>query len=105
MAHLPFCFMFELDRIAVGCRSFTVRFLEEQCVNSTANRRIMRSPGSEAMPAVIPGRIERCEPGISRFSDVQLHIVVRCGACHRAALCADPLASPRNDAGGSHRGD
>jgi hypothetical protein len=22
---------------------------------------------------------------------------VRCGACHRAALCADPLASPRND--------
>src|SRR6202040_2965515 len=29
-------------------------------------------------------------PGISRFR-------VRCGACHRAALCADPLASPRND--------
>src|ERR1700690_3712981 len=29
---------------------------------------------------VIPGRIERCEPGISRFSDVQLHIVVRCFA-------------------------
>jgi len=28
---------------------------------------------------------------------VQLHIVVRRGACHRAALCADPLASPRND--------
>src|SRR5882724_10183420 len=27
---------------------------------------------------------------ISRFR-------VRCGACHRAALCADPLASPRND--------
>jgi len=27
--------------------------------------------------------------GISRFR-------VRCGACHRAALCADPLASPRN---------
>src|ERR1700690_578223 len=36
-------------------------------------------------------------PGISRFYDVQLHIVVRCGACHRAALRADPLASPRND--------
>src|SRR5450631_4501558 len=28
--------------------------------------------------------------GISRFR-------VRCGACHRAALRADPLASPRND--------
>jgi hypothetical protein len=32
----------------------------------------------------------RTRPGISRFR-------VRCGACHRAALRADPLASPRND--------
>src|SRR5260370_28302792 len=46
---------------------------------------------------VIPGRIKdanlRCaiaHRGISRFR-------VRCGACHRAAPCADPLASPRND--------
>src|SRR5258708_3563848 len=37
------------------------------------------------------------EPGISRFSDAQLHIVVRCGACHRAGQRPDPLASPRND--------
>ncbi len=29
---------------------------------------------------------------------------VRCGACHRAALCADPLASPRNDGYGFTRG-
>src|SRR5712664_2461873 len=43
---------------------------------------------------VIPGWSEgpdrRCaiaHRGISRFR-------VRCGACHRAALCADPLASP-----------
>src|SRR5712675_2063477 len=34
--------------------------------------------------SVIPGHAKR-EPGISRFSDVQLHIVVRC------------FASPRND--------
>src|SRR5216684_6877931 len=34
--------------------------------------------------------VRRTRPGISRFR-------VRCGACHRAALCADPLASPRND--------
>src|SRR5258705_13996357 len=46
---------------------------------------------------VIPGRIKdanlRCaiaHRGISRLR-------VRCGACHRAAPCADPLASPRND--------
>src|SRR6266436_1632591 len=48
-------------------------------------------------PFVIPGWSEgpdlRCaiaHRGISRFR-------ARCGACHRAALCADPLASPRND--------
>src|SRR5450631_840792 len=34
--------------------------------------------------------VRRTRPGISRFR-------VRCGACHRAALRADPLASPRND--------
>src|ERR1700682_2352648 len=28
-----------------------------------------------------------------------LEIPVRRGACHRAALCADPSASPRNDSG------
>ena len=39
---------------------------------------------------VIPGHRESDEPGISRFR-------VRCGAYHRAALCADPLASHRND--------
>jgi hypothetical protein len=37
--------------------------------------------------AVIPGWCESTRPGISRFSDVQLHIVVRC------------FASPRNDGG------
>jgi hypothetical protein len=36
------------------------------------------------------GMVRRTRPGISRFR-------VRCGACHRAALRADPLASPRND--------
>src|SRR5260221_5131415 len=36
------------------------------------------------------GMVRRTRPGISRFR-------VRCGACHRAAPCADPLASPRND--------
>jgi hypothetical protein len=47
--------------------------------------------------SVIPGWSEgpdlRCaiaHRGISRFR-------VRCGACHRAALRADPLAAPRND--------
>src|SRR5450631_1221129 len=47
--------------------------------------------------AVIPGwstgpdlRCAIAHRGISRFR-------VRCGACHRAALRADPLASPRND--------
>src|SRR4051794_35602796 len=35
--------------------------------------------------------------GISRFSDAQLRIMVRCGACHRAGQRPDPLASPRND--------
>src|SRR5882724_6337155 len=49
--------------------------------------------------SVIPGWCASTRPGISRFSDVQLHIGVRCGACHRAALCADPVASPRNDGG------
>src|SRR5712692_5375147 len=38
------------------------------------------------------GAARRAEPGISRFR-------VRRGACHRAAHCADPLASPRNDGG------
>src|ERR1700722_5027392 len=33
---LLFYFKFELDRVAVGCRSSTVGFLEEQYVNSTA---------------------------------------------------------------------
>jgi hypothetical protein len=36
---------------------------------------------------VIPGWCVSTRPGISRFSDVQLHIVVRC------------FASPRNDGG------
>jgi hypothetical protein len=36
------------------------------------------------------GMVRRTRAGISRFR-------VRCGACHRAALGADPLASPRND--------
>jgi hypothetical protein len=59
-------------------------FLEEQYVNSTADRRIMRSPGSEAISAVIPGRIERCEPGMTR--------VDRSGeSVHCAAHSFDPL--------------
>src|SRR5271169_5138608 len=32
--------------------------------------------------------VRRTRPGISRFSDVQLHIGVRCGACHRARIRA-----------------
>src|ERR1700682_6440918 len=36
------------------------------------------------------GMVRRTRAGISRFR-------VRCGACHRAALGADPLASTRND--------
>jgi hypothetical protein len=39
---------------------------------------------------VIPGWCASTRPGISRFR-------ARCGACHRAARRADPLASPRND--------
>src|SRR5450756_3214715 len=57
----------------------------------------VREPGM-ASP-VIPGWSEgpdlRCaiaHRGISRFR-------VRCGACHRTALGADPVASPRNDGG------
>src|ERR1700680_1936567 len=42
------------------------------------------------MQTVIPGGSVSTRPGISRFR-------VRCGARHRAALGADPLASPRND--------
>jgi hypothetical protein len=38
------------------------------------------------------GMVRRTRPGISRFSDVQLHIVVRC------------FASPRNDSGLLRRG-
>src|SRR6202790_555439 len=45
------------------------------------NRRV-REGGA---PASFRGANEMSEPGISRFSDVQLHIVVRC------------FASPRND--------
>jgi hypothetical protein len=41
------------------------------------------------------GAARRAEPGISRFR-------VRCGACHRAALCADPLASPRKNERNRH---
>ena len=33
-----------------------------------------------------------------RTSDAQLHVVVRCEACHWTALRADPPASPRNEA-------
>src|SRR5712671_5789608 len=58
---------------------------------------ITRSASDEILSVVIPGWSEgpdvRCaiaHRGISRFR-------ARCGACHRAALCADPLASPRND--------
>ena len=40
--------------------------------------------------AVIPGRCVSIEPGISRFR-------VWSGACHRAALCADPVGPSRND--------
>jgi hypothetical protein len=44
MAYLPFFyFKFELDRVAAGCRSFTVGFLEEQYVNSTAAYMSLRS--------------------------------------------------------------
>src|SRR6202790_1723299 len=57
----------------------------------------MRGRVSGTTRAVIPGWCVSIRPGISRFSDVQLHIIARCGACHRAALCAEPLASPRND--------
>jgi hypothetical protein len=35
------------------------------------------SEGTRNYLSVIPGRCEGIEPGISRFSDVQLHIVVR----------------------------
>src|SRR6202171_5618767 len=41
--------------------------------------------------------VRRTRPGISRFPDVQCTSEGHVGACHRAALCADPLAAPRND--------
>src|SRR5260221_13976574 len=53
-----------------------------------------RSKSTSVIPGWSEGPDLRCaiaHRGISRFR-------VRCGACHRAALCADPLASPRNDA-------
>ena len=60
--------------------------------------------GAQAAAFVIPGwsegpnlRSAIAHRGISRFSDVQLHIAVRCRACHRAAPCAAPVASPPND--------
>jgi hypothetical protein len=37
------------------------------------------------------GMCVSARPGISRFSDVQLHSVVRCGACHRAARKRRPV--------------
>jgi hypothetical protein len=52
-----------------------------------------RSDPDTVIPGWSAGPDLRCaiaHRGISRFR-------VRCGACHRAALRADPLASPRND--------
>jgi hypothetical protein len=46
---------------------------------------VQGTASDEAILPVIPGWCASARPGISRFSDVQLHIVVRC------------LASPRND--------
>src|SRR5450756_1482256 len=53
----------------------------------TARKPIEFIPGWSAGPDL---RCAIAHRGISRFR-------VRCGACHRAALRADPLASPRND--------
>jgi hypothetical protein len=47
------------------------------------------------------GARRRREPQMCNCTSGNLEIRVRCGACHRAALCADPLASPRNDGGHS----
>jgi len=58
---------------------------------------IARSEATKQFRLPHSGMVRRTRPGISRFPDVQLHIGVRCGARHRAALRADPLASPRND--------
>src|SRR5262249_33590994 len=41
------------------------------------------------------GMVRRTKPGISRFSGAQLRTIVRCGACHRAGLRPEPVASPR----------
>jgi hypothetical protein len=41
--------------------------------------------------------MRNCASGNLEILRCAMHIVVRCGACHRAALRADPLASPRND--------
>src|SRR5450631_1553700 len=57
--------------------------------------RAQRSNPEAVIPGWSAGPDLRCaiaHRGISRFR-------VRCGARHRAALCADPLASPRNDDG------
>jgi hypothetical protein len=62
----------------------------------SARSRSPISPGCWSHSPSFRGARQR-EPGISRFPDVQLHIVVRRGACHRAGRRLGPLASPRND--------
>jgi hypothetical protein len=62
-------------------------------IRTTSLRAKRGSNPESVIPGWSAGPDLRCaiaHRGISRFR-------VRCGACHRAALCADPLASPRND--------
>jgi len=48
------------------------------------------------IPTSFRGARQR-EPQMCNCTSGKLEIRVRCEACHRAAPCADPLASPRND--------
>jgi hypothetical protein len=50
----------------------------------------MTANNAPCSTTVIPGCRASARPGLSRFR-------VWLGACHRAALCADPLEPPRED--------